>query len=146
MPFEGKAYCDPCLRKAQDRVNAQKNFEREEHLRTIRSIIVASTPSLQGFTVTQYLGFDGVEVTVGTGWLSEVVTEVVDIVGARSKMFENKLSRGRRSATTMLQQLAHQKGANAVIGVDVDYSTFSGNRTAIIMTGTFVVVEAITPG
>lgn len=107
------------------------------------AVIVTTGPTVQGYHITKYLGIDGVEFVIGTGLLSEFVTDFADLFGARSKMFESKLRTGRLQAVEVLKQLAVQKMANAVIGIDFDYSEFSSNRTAIIASGTFVQVQRV---
>lgn len=135
----GKIVCDAC--QARERID-QAN--RKANRRTAaQAIIVTSTPGIEGSRIVEYLGIDGVEIVVGTSWVSEVVTEAFDVFGARSKMFESKLRQARLHAMNLLKELALDRGADAVVGIDIDYSQFSSNRTAIIVSGTFVRIEPV---
>lgn len=68
------------------------------------------------------------------------IPDLSDLFGARSSGFENKLQVAKRTAMHALKTIAVRKGANAIIGVDLDYSEFSGNRVALILNGTLVKV------
>ena len=139
------------MRAAKDQQETAKEkeqawkFELEaakaEYRRAVNSVILSSTPTLQGFRIKRYMMIDGVEYVVGTGFISEAVTEFGDFFGARSTMFEGKLRAGRLKAMQLMQILAHKQGANAVVGIDIDYTEYSNNRTAIIVNGTLVEVE-----
>lgn len=110
-----------------------------------QQVIVTTTPNVEGFRIIEYVGIDGIEFVVGTGIFSELVTEVGDLFGGRSGIFESKLRSGREQALKLLQVLAARRNANAVVAIDFDYSQFSSNRTAIIVTGTFVKVVPSRP-
>jgi len=140
---DGVAYCKEHLfvyeRRSADEEQKQstESLERWQSA-SKKNTILTTGNSVEGFRIVEYLGIDGVELIFGTGLLSESLTEVVDVFGGRSKMFESKLRDGRQQALQMLKILAVERGANAIIGIDFDYSQFSSNRTAIIVTGTFV--------
>lgn len=131
------------IRYNQIASNAEKRkadeAAREANLRAqAEKVIVTTTPHVDGCTVVKYLGVESVEYVIGTGLFSEVVSDIADIFGARSKMFEKKLSKAKEETFLVLKLKAAQKGANAVVGVDLDYTEFSGNRVALIVNGTLV--------
>ena len=101
-------------------------------------IILTSTHTVEGRTIVGYLGIESVEVVMGSGIFSEVATELRDFFGARSKEFETKLGNSKRAAMDELRRRAAECGADAVVGVDLDYTEFSGNRVALIVNGTMV--------
>jgi uncharacterized protein YbjQ (UPF0145 family) len=119
--------------------------EQEELLRKAEKVIVTTTHHIEGHYVAQYLGIESVEYVIGTALLSEFLSDVSDLLGARSRPFEQKLQKAKQEAMLSLKLLALQKGANAVIGIDLDYTEFSGNRVALILNGTLVLVKPRPP-
>ncbi|QDT11022.1 heavy metal-binding domain-containing protein [Planctomycetes bacterium K23_9] len=103
-------------------------------------VIVTTTNHIEGCLVTEYLGIESVEFVIGTGIFSEFTTQIEDFFGARSSAFEGKLQAAKNQAFKTLRLIAAQKGANAVIGIDLDYAEFSGNRIALMLNGTLVKV------
>ncbi len=61
-----------------------------------------------------------------------------DFFGMRSTAFEKKLQDAKQAAFTKLRQVVDKRGANAIIGVDLDYTEFSDNRVGLIVNGTLV--------
>ena len=118
---------------------AQQEQERQSQ-KQAKSVVVTTTPSLEGWVVTEYLGIESVEFVIGTGPISELVSEVQDLFGARSSPFEKKLQAAKQTAFETLKYRAALKGGNAVVGVDLDYIEFSGNRIGLIVNGTVVSV------
>jgi uncharacterized protein YbjQ (UPF0145 family) len=72
------------------------------------------------------------------GLFVELTGEIADFFGQRSKGFEGKLQNAKRVAFQALKTLAVQQDANAVVGIDMDYTEFSGNRIGLIVNGTLV--------
>lgn len=111
--------CDRCYvdeRKELQEKNIREEQEQlEQSHKILRSIIVSTTPFLHGYHVIEYLGIDGVEITVGTGILAEFGAIIKDTFGARSLIMESKLRKARLEAVDMLKRLAFQRGANAVL-------------------------------
>ena len=128
------------IEKAKVEADAQRE---NDFLNKHKAVLLTSTPTLQGYQIVEYKGVDGVEITTATGLFSEIVTEIQDNFGFRSGMYSSKLRKARLDAMSLLRTLAVQLGCNAVVGIDIDYSTFSSNRTAIIVNGTFVNVEPL---
>jgi uncharacterized protein YbjQ (UPF0145 family) len=134
-------------RKCSEEVAAQSRAaerQRLEHLTALsKKIVVTTTPNIDGYRVRKYLGIESVEFVIGTGIFSEVSGSIADFFGARSSAFETKLRAAKQYAMDALKFLAAEKGANAVVAVDLDYAEFSGNRIALIINGTLVAVEPI---
>ena len=102
---------------------------------------MTTTNNIDGYHVTKYVDIKSVEIVIGTGFLSENISAIQDIFGLRSSMFEGKLADAKKIATEQLRYEAYKASGNAVIGVDLDYTEFSGNRVGLIMNGTVVTVE-----
>jgi uncharacterized protein YbjQ (UPF0145 family) len=105
-----------------------------------RNIVLTSTHSIDGYRITNYIGIESVEIVIGTGMFSEISSSIDDFFGTRSTEFEQKLARAKGTAFKKLKLLAFEKGANAVVGIDLDYTEFSGNRIGLIVNGTLVVL------
>lgn len=116
--------------------------EQRQRLKQLREagskIIVTTTPSVDGTVIETYIGIESVEFVIGTGVFSEIGSEFQDFFGLRSKGFENKLQKAKQSAMEALRMLAAEKGADAIVGTDLDYTEFSGNRVGLILNGTLV--------
>lgn len=106
-----------------------------------RNIVITSTHSVDGYRIKSYLGIESIEIVIGSGMFSEISSSIDDFFGARSTAFEQKLARAKETAFKKLKLIAFEKGANAVVGVDLDYTEFSGNRIGLIVNGTLVEVE-----
>jgi uncharacterized protein YbjQ (UPF0145 family) len=104
---------------------------------------ITTTNSLEGYKIVEYLGFESVEIVIGTGWFSEFTGEISDRFGLRSTEFEKKLKQAKEVSEFLLKKKAYEKGANAIVGVDLDYTEFSGNRVGLIMNGTLVKIEKL---
>jgi uncharacterized protein YbjQ (UPF0145 family) len=124
--IRGAEYCDECAAK----------YIREG----INQVQMTTTQSIDGHRVARYIDIESVEVIAGSGVLSEFGGDVSDFLGARSSAFEQKLHKAKRTALDKLRFLAFEKGGNAVIGIDLDYTEFSGNRIGLIANGTIVEV------
>ena len=133
--------CLDCMKALEaERVQKRKarKQEQQEQERQLQekatSVIVTTTPSLDGCVIQKYLGNESVEFVIGSGPISEFVSGVQDFFGARSSPFEEKLRAAKETAFETLKIRAAQKGGNAVVGVDLDYIDFSGNRIGLIVT------------
>jgi uncharacterized protein YbjQ (UPF0145 family) len=106
-------------------------------------MIITTTPSIEGKRVTRYCGVVAGEAILGTNVFRDMFAKITDIVGGRSGTYEKSLQEGRRIALDELAAHAAQLGANAVVGVDLDYEVL-GERNGMLMvaaSGTAVVVE-----
>lgn len=138
--------CPKCKEElaAAERKAQESERQRVERLIAVsRRVVVTTTPGIDGHRVRKYLGIESVEYVIGTGIFSEVTGSVADVFGARSTAFETKLQAAKQQAMDLLRFRAAEKGANAVVAVDLDYAEFSGNRVALIINGTLVAVEPV---
>ena len=105
-------------------------------------MLVSTTSVLQDKRVTRYLGVVSGEAILGANIVRDVLAGIRDVVGGRSAAYEQELRKAKDLALGELEAQAAGLGANAVIGVDLDYETL-GNGTMLMVTasGTAVVVE-----
>ena len=136
--------CSSCKEK-EAREKEKEAKDKEERLPQLRhlakSVLFTTTHNIDGHTVVKYLGIESVEFVIGTGFFSEITTDVEDFFGQRSSAFEKKLQAAKKAAFDTLAMIAAEKGANAVVGIDVDYTEFSGNRVGLVVNGTLVEVQ-----
>ncbi|MCC2602006.1 YbjQ family protein [Sphingopyxis yananensis] len=99
-----------------------------------------TTNSIEGQPVQQYLGLVTGEVIVGANIFRDIFASITDIVGGRSGKYEKVLARARQEAIQEMEAEAQRLGANAVIGVDLDYETLGqgGSMLMVVATGTAV--------
>ncbi len=104
--------------------------------------VVTTTNGVDGRPVQRYHGVVTGEVIVGANLFRDLFASVRDIVGGRSGAYEDVLARAREEALGEMQQRAVSLGANAVIGVDLDYEVLgsSGSMLMVSATGTAVSV------
>lgn len=105
-------------------------------------VIVTTTTAVEGRPAKQYLGIVTGEVIVGANIFRDLFAGIRDIVGGRSGAYEQVLQRAREEALSEMQDRAAQLGANAVVGVDLDYEVLGANGSMLMVsaTGTAVVI------
>jgi uncharacterized protein YbjQ (UPF0145 family) len=104
---------------------------------------VTTTPTLEGHRITRYCGIVCGEAILGANLFKDLFAGIRDLVGGRSATYERELSNAREIALRELAERAAQLGANAVVGVDLDYEVL-GQANGMLMvsaSGTAVVVE-----
>lgn len=106
-------------------------------------MLVTTTSTLQGKQITRYLGIVSGETIIGANVFRDFFAGIRDIVGGRSGSYEEVLRQAKDTALKEMKQQAMAMGANAVIGVDLDYETVGSNGSMLMVTasGTAVVVE-----
>lgn len=107
------------------------------------AMLVTTTPLLEGRRITRYLGIVTGEAIVGANIFRDLFASVRDIVGGRAGAYENVLADARGTALAEMTAEAAKLGANAVVGVDLDYETLGTGGSMLMVTaaGTAVVVE-----
>ncbi len=108
-------------------------------------MIVSSTPTIEGKRMAQYLGLVSGEAILGANIFKDFFASIRDIVGGRSAAYEEELRKAKQIAIDEIVEQASALGANAVVGVDLDYETIGigqgGNMLMVSASGTAVVVE-----
>lgn len=105
-------------------------------------MILTTTPSIEGKTIREYRGIVTGEAILGANLFRDLMASVRDIVGGRSAAYEKELGEARRVAFEELQAEAQRIGANAVVGIDLDYEVVgrNGSMLMVSVSGTAVVV------
>ncbi|MBB6670838.1 YbjQ family protein [Cohnella nanjingensis] len=103
-------------------------------------MIVTTTAIVEGSPVRQYIGVATGEVIVGAHVGRDLLASFTDLVGGRSKAYETKLREARELAFKEMTQQASQMGANAVVGVDIDYEVVRQGLLMVAVSGTAVII------
>lgn len=100
--------------------------------------IITTTGSIEGRTITAYLGVVAGETILGVNVFKDITAGFRNIVGGRAGKYEEELRKGRDSALAELNARALDLGADAVVGVKVDYETVGGQMLMVTACGTAV--------
>lgn len=90
-------------------------------------MLLATTPIIEGKRITTYYGIVSGETIIGANVFRDFFASIRDIVGGRSGSYEEVLREAKDTALKEMSEQARQMGANAVIGVDLDYETVGGS-------------------
>ncbi|MFN0291414.1 heavy metal-binding domain-containing protein [Pedobacter helvus] len=106
-------------------------------------MLVTTTNTVEGKKIVKYIGLVTGETIIGANIFKDLFAGLRDIVGGRSGSYEQVLREGKNTAVSEMQQYAAAMGANAVIGVDLDYETVGSGGSMLMVTasGTAVVLE-----
>jgi uncharacterized protein YbjQ (UPF0145 family) len=104
-------------------------------------MLISTTTTLQNKNIKRYLGVVSGEAILGANIFKDFFAGIRDIVGGRSAAYEKELRRAKEIAMTEMQQEAKRVGANAVIGIDLDYETIGNSMLMVSASGTAVEVE-----
>ena len=104
-------------------------------------MIVTTTPAIEGRGVSDYLGVVAAQGVLGVNVFKDVAAGMRNIFGGRSQSYENELASGVSDALVELEKQAAQLGAEAVLGVDIDYEAVGNNMLMISASGTAVTLE-----
>jgi len=125
---------------------AEKEAQQAERLRRIAGIQLTTTPQLDGYRVTRTVDIISAEYVGGINMFRDILGIIADLKGGRSGTLQNELRKAREVCLTSLKDEADRIGANAVIGVDLDYSEISGGGKSmlfLVASGTAVIVEKL---
>lgn len=106
-------------------------------------MILTTTPSIEGHKITAYFGIVTGEAIMGANIMRDLFASITDVIGGRSGAYEEKLQDARQIALRELEEHAARLGANAVVGVDLDYEVIgqSGSMLMVSASGTAVRAE-----
>lgn len=134
------------LARFRNEDEAETQTQQNELLVRIANIQVTTTPQLEGYRVTKTLDIITAEYVGGINLFRDFLGGITDLIGGRSSSMQNELKKARETCLANLKIEAHHLGANAVIGVDLDYSEISGGGKSmlfLVASGTAVLVEKI---
>ena len=106
-------------------------------------MLVTTTNTIEGRRILEYKGLVAGEAILGANLFRDLFASIRDIVGGRSGAYEKVLNDARETALGEMTDKAARLGANAVIGVDIDYETIGANGSMLMVsaTGTAVKLE-----
>jgi len=108
-------------------------------------MLIVTTPSIEGRPVARYLGLVTGDAILGANIFRDLFAGIRDIVGGRSAAYERELREAKRIALEEMAEQARALGANAVVGVDLDFETISmgsgGGMLMVSASGTAVALE-----
>ena len=141
MPFTHSTVCAGCSSKANKTIT-QAQQHREEQVQEISSILL-TTETAPDLNITKRIEIVTAECAFGMNIFKDLFASVRDIVGGRSKAVQQTMRDSRRTTLYELKKEAHAVGANAVVGVDLDYMELSSGGTMVLLvaSGTAVIVE-----
>lgn len=103
-------------------------------------MLLTTTPSVEGKRITSYLGVVSGEAIMGANIVRDLFASITDIVGGRSGAYEEKLAQARGIALDEMGSQARRLGANAVVGVDLDYEVIREGMLMVTASGTAVTI------
>ena len=104
-------------------------------------MIITTTPSIEGRPIRDYMGIVTGEAILGANLFKDFGASIRDVVGGRSAGYEKDLKKARETALAEMQEVAEALGANAIVGVDLDYETLKGTMLMVTASGTAVKVD-----
>lgn len=106
-------------------------------------MITTTTPSIEGKRIQEYKGIVFGEVVAGVDVIKDFTAGISNFFGGRSSTYEGELIQARQNALQEMEERAREIGANAVVGVDIDYEVLGSNNGMLMVTasGTAVVTD-----
>ena len=104
-------------------------------------MILTTTPTIDGRPIAEYRGIVTGEAILGANLFKDLFAGIRDIVGGRSGAYEQELAKARSIAMSEMAQLAEQLGADAVVGVDLDYETVGQGGSMLMVTASGTAVR-----
>lgn len=106
-------------------------------------MIISTTPQIEGHPVREYKGVVTGETIIGANFVKDFFAGIRDIIGGRSGSYEKVLIEAKDTSLAEMQQRATELGANAIVGVDIDYETIGQNNSMLMVatSGTAVVID-----
>lgn len=106
-------------------------------------MVITTTTSVEGKRIKEYKGIVFGEVISGVNFVRDIAASFSNFFGGRSNSYEEELVNARQNALREMEQRANELGANAVVGVDIDYEVLGADNGMLMVTasGTAVVVE-----
>ena len=103
-------------------------------------MILSTTPQIEGHTIREYKGVVTGETIIGANVFRDFMAGIRDIVGGRSASYEKVLAEAKDTSMQEMMQRAQALGANAIVGIDIDYETINGSMLMVATSGTAVVI------
>jgi uncharacterized protein YbjQ (UPF0145 family) len=121
----------------QHRTTTSMNTSKKETIMTL-----STTPQIEGHTIREYKGIVTGETIIGANMFKDFFAGIRDIVGGRAGSYEKVLAEAKDTSLKEMMQRAEALGANAIVGIDIDYETIGANNSMLMVatSGTAVVI------
>ncbi len=104
-------------------------------------MIITTTPSVEGRTILEYQGIVFGEVIAGVNMVKDFMGGLTNVFGGRSGTYEEELMNARTRALEEMEQRAYSMGADAIVGVDIDYEVLGSNNGMLMVTASGTAVR-----
>lgn len=104
-------------------------------------MLLTTTSQISGKEITEYKGIVNGEVILGANVFRDIMASIRDFIGGRSAAYEEVLKKAKEEAFQEIQQEAKKLGANAIIGIDLDYELIGTGMLMVAVSGTAVVIK-----
>jgi uncharacterized protein YbjQ (UPF0145 family) len=106
------------------------------------NMILSTTPQIEGYPIREYKGVVTGETIIGANFIKDIMAGVRDFFGGRAESYERVLQQAKDIAMQEMMQRAQAMGANAIVGIDLDYETIGGGNSMLMVatSGTAVVI------
>jgi len=121
---------------------ATQNNNQYEHFKKETIMTLSTTPQIEGHTIREYKGIVTGETIIGANMFKDFFAGIRDIVGGRAGSYEKVLAEAKDTSLKEMMQRAEALGANAIVGIDIDYETIGANNSMLMVatSGTAVVI------
>jgi uncharacterized protein YbjQ (UPF0145 family) len=108
----------------------------------MNNMIITTTPQIEGHPVKEYKGVVTGETIIGANFVKDFFASIRDVIGGRSGSYEKVLREAKETSLQEMAKRAQELGANAIVGVDIDYETVGANSSMLMVatSGTAVVI------
>ena len=105
-------------------------------------MILSTTPTIEGHVIREYKGVVTGETIIGANFVKDFFASIRDVVGGRAGSYEKVLIEAKDTSLREMSKRAEALGANAIVGIDIDYETIgqSGSMLIVATSGTAVVL------
>ncbi len=121
--------------------NEVEPTEFKEMEKKLDEIIVTTTHTIQGKRIVKYIDIISAEIISGINILKDIGATFTDIFGGSARSYQNELDKMKDIAFLKLKEKAYDLGANAIIGIDLDYGELRGSMLMLVVNGTAVIAE-----
>ncbi len=104
-------------------------------------MIITTTPSVEGKTISEYKGVVFGEVISGVNFIKDFTAGLSNFFGGRSGTYEEELIQARENAMKEMEDRARQLGADAIVGVDIDYEVLGADNGMLMVTASGTAVR-----
>jgi uncharacterized protein YbjQ (UPF0145 family) len=104
-------------------------------------MLLTTTSQISGTEITEYKGIVNGEVILGANVFRDILASIRDFIGGRSSAYEEVLKKAKEEALYEMQQEAKKLGANAIIGIDIDYEMIGTGMLMVAISGTAVIIK-----